>query len=44
VISNHLDLSSRVQLYDIPFYHLLIIKETEIEQEPACSTSPRRMT
>ncbi|CAA9450618.1 MAG: Formyltetrahydrofolate deformylase [uncultured Rubrobacteraceae bacterium] len=35
VSSNHPDLSSRAQLYDIPFYHLPVKKETKAEQESA---------
>jgi formyltetrahydrofolate deformylase len=33
VISNHPDLASRVETYDIPFHHLPVAKETKVEQE-----------
>lgn len=33
VISNHPDLASRVESYDIPFQHLPVTKETKEEQE-----------
>jgi formyltetrahydrofolate deformylase len=35
VISNHPDLSSRAELYDIPFLHQPVTKETKAEQESA---------
>jgi len=35
VISNHPDLSSRAELYEIPFHHLPVTKETKAEQESA---------
>ena len=35
VVSNHPDLRSRAQLYDILFYHLPVTKETKAEQESA---------
>ncbi len=35
VISNHPDLSSRAELYDIPFHYLPVTKETKAEQESA---------
>ena len=33
VVSNHPDLAARVEAYDIPFYHLPLLKETKAEQE-----------
>ena len=33
VISNHPDLAPRAEMYNIPFYHLLVTKETKAEQE-----------
>ena len=33
IVSNHPDLRSRAELYEIPFYHLPITKETKNEQE-----------
>jgi len=33
VVSNHPDLKSRTEHYDIPFYHLPVTKETKTEQE-----------
>jgi formyltetrahydrofolate deformylase len=35
VVSNHPDLRSRVEHYDVPFYHLPVTKETKAEQESA---------
>lgn len=35
VVSNHSDLRSRAELYDIPFHHLPVTKETKAEQELA---------
>ena len=35
IISNHPDLRSRAELYDIPFYHLPVTKEIKAEQESA---------
>ena len=33
VISNHPDLASRAEMYNIPFYHLPVTKETKADQE-----------
>jgi formyltetrahydrofolate deformylase len=33
VVSNHPDLAARVEAYDIPFYHLPLLKDTKAEQE-----------
>lgn len=33
VISNHLDLASRAEIYGIPFHHLPVSKENKAEQE-----------
>ncbi len=33
VISNHLDLALRAEVYGVPFYHLPLTKETKAEQE-----------
>lgn len=33
VISNHPDLAPRAEMYNIPFYHLPVTKETKAEQE-----------
>ncbi len=35
VVSNHPDLRTRTETYDIPFYHLPVTKETKAEQEAA---------
>ena len=35
VVSNHPDLRSRVEQYDVPFYHLPVTKETKPEHESA---------
>ena len=35
IISNHPELRSRAELYDIPFHHLRVTKETKAEQESA---------
>ena len=35
VVSNHPDLRTRAETYDIPFYHLPVTKETKAEQEAA---------
>jgi formyltetrahydrofolate deformylase len=35
VVSNHPELRSRVEHYDVPFYHLPVTKETKAEQESA---------
>jgi formyltetrahydrofolate deformylase len=35
VVSNHPDLRTRAETYDIPFYHLPVTKETKTEQEAA---------
>lgn len=33
IISNHLDMESAANRFDIPFYHIPITKETKVEQE-----------
>jgi formyltetrahydrofolate deformylase len=35
VVSNHPELRSRVEHYDVPFYHLPVTKDTKAEQESA---------